>query len=260
MAQDDAHVLPPPPVSTETLKLAGEWTSVGWLPEPDKVAARLGRRQERERAKEAARTKDEDDAVEAAGAAAAAKANLAAMRVPDGVRLARAVCDEMDVDKKAKKAKREAAKKKREQEALDRKREDDGLSGRRASDLSVSSSGSARKKKKEVQKPPRNGAAAARRTTLRPRSSRAGPRTRTRGRSSGSDGSGPEVERTFTGRARSFDEIGEQWGASRTRSVMLSGEKRRRRPRRTISRRSALYRRPRSSRRWRRRRPRTSGL
>ena len=28
------------------------------------------------------------------------------MRVPDGVRLARAVCDEMDVDKKAKKAKR----------------------------------------------------------------------------------------------------------------------------------------------------------
>ena len=39
--QDDAHVLPPPPVSTETCKLAGEWTSVGWLPEPDKVAARL---------------------------------------------------------------------------------------------------------------------------------------------------------------------------------------------------------------------------
>ncbi len=32
VAQDDAHVLPPPPVSTETLKLAGEWTSVGWLP------------------------------------------------------------------------------------------------------------------------------------------------------------------------------------------------------------------------------------
>ena len=50
-----------------------------------KVAARLGRRQERERAKEAARTKDEDDAVEAAGAAAAAKANLGGHAGPDGV-------------------------------------------------------------------------------------------------------------------------------------------------------------------------------
>ena len=84
------------------------------------------------------------------------------MRVPDGVRLARAVCDEMDVDKKAKKAKRDAAKKKREQEALDRKREDDGLSGRRASDLSVSSSGSARRRRRRRSRRRRpNGAAVA---------------------------------------------------------------------------------------------------
>ena len=186
--------------------------SVGWLPEPDKVAARLGRRQERERAKEAARTKDEDDAVEAAGAAAAAKANLAAMRVPDGVRLARAVCDEMDVDKKAKKAKREAAKKKREQEALDRKREDDGLQGRRASDLSVSSSGSARKKKKEVQKPPSKWCCGRRKNNepakVKPRKSKDKDSWKEFRKRRQRSGSGEDIYRP----RGSFDEIGERMG------------------------------------------------
>ena len=127
-------ILPPPKASEDTRKLEGEWTQAGWLDQPDKNAARLSRRQGRDRVNEAARTRDEDDAVTAAGAAAAAKANLAAARLPDGVRLARAVADEMAVDRKAKVAKAKEAKKRK---ALEARMSADALSVASASEVSA---------------------------------------------------------------------------------------------------------------------------
>ncbi|KAH8067764.1 hypothetical protein JL721_7321 [Aureococcus anophagefferens] len=92
---DEGIIAPPPPADPKSGKLEGEWTAAsGWFRMATSTP-RAVRREEALRANEYARIQCEKDAVEAAGAAAAARANLAAARVPDGPKLVEAVAREL---------------------------------------------------------------------------------------------------------------------------------------------------------------------